>query len=150
MGRKDTKAINRAVYQPLVVGNKHGVGIVITTVKPLLNVIFNGVYADDIRREIEVGEDISLMRILCKIQIAHAFVFLCRHRNTSFFCDASILPFFATFFKELFVNSGRRNLSFKDFGQRRKEKISGSKRPTKILDSRRAYSLTTEAQYLRL
>ena len=53
---------------------------------------------------------------------AHAFVFLCRHRNTSFFCDASILPFFATFFKELFVNSGRRNLSFKDFGQRRKEK----------------------------
>ena len=65
---------NRAVYQPLVVGNKHGVGIVITTVKPLLNVIFNGVYADDIRREIEVGEDISLMRILCKIQIAHGDV----------------------------------------------------------------------------
>ena len=40
----------------------------------MLNVIFNGVYADDIRREIEVGEDISLMRILCKIQIAHGDV----------------------------------------------------------------------------
>ena len=39
--------------------------------------------------------------------------FFRRHRNTSFFCDASILPYFATFFKELFVNSGRRNLSFK-------------------------------------
>ena len=48
--------------------------------------------------------------------------FFRRHRNTSFFCDASILPYFATFFKELFVNSGRRNLSFKDFGQRGKGK----------------------------
>ena len=48
--------------------------------------------------------------------------FFRRHRNTSFFCDVSILPFFATFFKELFVNSGRRNLSFKDFGQRGKGK----------------------------
>ena len=56
---------------------------------------------------------------------AHAFVFLCRHRNTSFFCDASILPFFATFFKELFVNSGRRNLSFKDLGQGGKKKSKG-------------------------
>ena len=53
---------------------------------------------------------------------AHAFVFLRRHYNTSFFCDASILPYFATFFKELFVNSGRRNLSFKDFVQRGKGK----------------------------
>ena len=49
---------------------------------------------------------------------AHALVSFCRHRNTSFFCDVSILPYFATFFKKLFVNSGRRNLSFKDFGQR--------------------------------
>lgn len=48
----------------------------------------------------------------------HALVSFRRHRNTSFFCDASILPYFATFFKKLFVNSGRRNLSFKDFGQR--------------------------------
>ena len=44
---------------------------------------------------------------------AHALVSFRRHRNTSFFCDASILPFFATFFKELFVNSERRKLSFK-------------------------------------
>ena len=36
------------------------------------------------------------------------------------------------------MNSGRRNLSFKDFGQREREKISESKRPTEILDSRRA------------
>ena len=32
--------------------------------------------------------------------------FFRRHCNTSFFCNAFILPYFATFFKELFVNSG--------------------------------------------
>ena len=53
---------------------------------------------------------------------AHALASFRRHRNTSFFCDASILPFFATFFKKLFVNSGRRKLSFKDLGQRGKAK----------------------------
>ena len=42
--------------------------------EPLLDIVLNGVHADDIRREIEVGEDISLVRVLCQIQIAHGDV----------------------------------------------------------------------------
>ena len=61
---------------------------------------------------------IFLQHATFKRHDAHAFVSFRRHRNTSFFCDAFILPYFAAFFKKLFVNSGRRNLSFKDFGQR--------------------------------
>ena len=64
--------------------------------------------------------------------------FFRRHRNTSFFCDASILPFFATFSRNsLWIPGGEICPSkISDKGER--EKISESKRPTEILDSRRA------------
>ena len=56
---------------PLVVGNKHGVGVVIATVEPLLNITFDRIHANDIGCEIEVPHKVIAVRIPCEVEIAH-------------------------------------------------------------------------------
>ena len=55
--------VDHTVYDPFVIGDEHGVGVVIATVEPLLDIVLNGVHADDIRREIEVPHKVVAMRV---------------------------------------------------------------------------------------
>ena len=59
---------------PRIVCHEHGVGIVIATVEPLLNVALDGVHANNIGREIEVPQKVIAMHVLCEVEIAHGDV----------------------------------------------------------------------------
>ena len=107
------------------------------------------------------GEDITFTKhTALKGHDAHAFIFFRRHCNTSFWSDAFILPYFATFFKELFVNCGRRDQVVKmatwksasvDFGQRGETQISVGQNDPLIFFGMlaEAFSLSSVPQYLR-
>ena len=61
----------RAGNDPLVVGYEHGVRVIVATVQPLLDIIVDRIHADDVRREVEIGEYIHLTSIARQVQISH-------------------------------------------------------------------------------
>ena len=64
-------AAGHACDDQLVIRDEHGVGIVIASVKPLLNIAFNRIHANNIGREIKIAQKVIAMRVLREVEVAH-------------------------------------------------------------------------------
>ena len=71
---KDIVATGHACDNQLVIRDEHGVGIVIASVKPLLNIAFNSIHANNIGREIKIAQKVIAVCVLRKVEVAHGDV----------------------------------------------------------------------------
>ena len=60
-----------ALNDPTVVGDQHGVGVVIATVEALLEITAYGVHANDIVRQLEIFIDLGTILVPCQEHISH-------------------------------------------------------------------------------
>ena len=60
-----------ALNDPTVVGDQHGIGVVIATVEALLKVAVYGVHANDIVRQLEIFIDLGTVLVPCQEHISH-------------------------------------------------------------------------------
>ena len=67
-------AAGHACDDQLVIRDEHGVGIVIASVKPLLNIAFNRIHANNIGREIKIAQKVIAVCILREVEVAHGNV----------------------------------------------------------------------------
>ena len=67
-------ATGHACDDQLVIRDEHGVGVVIASVKPLLNIAFNRIHTNNIGREIKIAQKVIAMRVLRKVEVAHGDV----------------------------------------------------------------------------
>ena len=68
---KDIVATGHACDDQLVIRDEHGVGVVIASVKPLLNVAFNRIHANDIGRKIKITQKVIAVCVLREVEVAH-------------------------------------------------------------------------------
>ena len=60
-----------ALNDPTVVGDQHGVGVVIATVEALLKVAVYGIHANDIVRQLEIFIDLGTVLVPRQEHISH-------------------------------------------------------------------------------
>ena len=67
-------ATGHACDDQLVIRDEHGVGIVIASVEPLLNIAFNRIHANNIGREIKIAQKVIAVCVLREVEVAHGDV----------------------------------------------------------------------------
>ena len=71
---EDVIATGHACDDQLVIRDEHGVGVIITSVKPLLNITFNRIHANNIGSEIKVAQKVIAVCVLREVEVAHGDV----------------------------------------------------------------------------
>jgi len=64
-------ATGHACDDQLVIRDEHGVGVVIASVKPLLNIAFNRIHANNIGSEIKIAQKVIAVCVLREVEVAH-------------------------------------------------------------------------------
>ena len=67
-------AAGHACDDQFVIRDEHGVGIVIASVEPLLNIAFNRIHANNIGREIKITQKVIAVCVLREVEVAHGDV----------------------------------------------------------------------------